>query len=581
MPLTLRRKYQNPDFWHVWGHSYTSGSAGPIDQTGRTDSMLRGAFDTEANNFQNHGVSGSRITITGRATGGWTRVMQEKVPSVTRGGPYAGDGGASLLFWGINDLGLLGNTTQMRAAWTHAMRSCISRARASTIWENDNASRLAYGAGFTNLSGTAEIGSGDSVRQSTVSGGTATVTLTLPADYKGETVVMQFWGVASDTGNGGTVTFTGTAIASTPHTGTTIYTGAAMPAATLSQTPIVKRFTGLTSAQAGQTIIATVSAIDASGTVYFDCAWLEPLAPPVVLVCGINRLTTSGYAFYGGWSGTQGQKDADVAAWNAQTVSVISEFDSMVQYVDIDAYVGNNTATTSDGIHPNEYGAGLIVDAMMIALGRIAPTSIYGITAGINAPSRRSGQMLRPRLAGHWYTADARQYGAYTPPVSGDMFAIPFQVTSPRDRYNQFGVEVSTAGSVNGAIRWGIYDDVGQSGYPQCLVTELSSGGAFTVSFAAAAKPNTANAYVWIPDPGLYWLVTKITTTGTGIQYRAITGPSTMMPNASTGGQGNITPSGWKLTGQGTTAFPAVFPAGAALSDNCPAMFAKLLQVNS
>lgn len=568
MPLTRRERYQNPDFWHIWGHSYVAGAVGSIDQTGRVDSILRGAFDTEANNFQNHAVSGARVTIRGRSTGGWTRVMQEKVPSLTRAAPYAPDGGAGVLFWGINDIGLLGNTTQMRTAYTNALRAVISRHRASTVWEDTNA-KFTYGAGFTQLAGTEDIGSGTSCRQATTTTA-ATITLTLPADYNGEVVTLQFWGVAHDTGGGGTVTFSGTA----GVTGT-LSTSAAMPAATLSQVPIVRRVTNLTSANAGQTIIATVTSLDAGGTVYFDCAWLEAKAAPAVLVCNINRLTASGYAFYGGWSGTEGTKDSDVQAWNTAITNVVAEFDSMVQLVDIDALIGKNTALTSDGIHPNEYGAALIVDAMIDALRRITPPSTYGVAASINAPSPRGGQLMRTRRSGFWYTADAsRGTGTSYSAVLGDLWAIPIIVTGARERWVQLSMEVVAAGTVSSAIRWGLYDDIGGSGYPQCLVNEATAaGGPFTVALSAGVKTSPASgtgSISWVVDPGLYWLVLKVTTGGTGQTYRSLAGPSLQMPNLTATGAASVMPSGWKLTGQGSTALPGTFPLGAALSDNAP-----------
>lgn len=268
--------FQLPDYWNIHGHSYANGSAGSIDQRGRVDSKLRGAFDVEANNFQNHAIAGARLCEAGANKGGWTRIMKAHVPSLTRGGPYSRIGGSSMLLYGINDLGWIGNDTQVRNSFMNSLRAGISRCRSARIYEDTDAA-WSYGAGWTSLGGIPDIGSGSSARQATTTTN-AVATFTLPTDYKGETLTFQFWGVPHATAGGGTVTFGGAALSGKAANGTTLYTGGAMPAGSLSQTAIVKRITDLTSAQAGQAITITVTQVDASGTVYLDCAWLEALA---------------------------------------------------------------------------------------------------------------------------------------------------------------------------------------------------------------------------------------------------------------------------------------------------------------
>jgi hypothetical protein len=570
VPILNRPEHQNPDFWHVFGHSYVSQTGGTYDQTGRPDALLRGALDIEFSSWANHARNGAILTIHGRLNSGWTRVMQERVQNLLRGGPYAPDGGAALLFWGINDLGLMGNDPQMKASYKNALRAVISRCRASRIYEDTDAT-ITYGAGFTNLGGVDDIGSGSSCRQCTTLG-TGTVTYTLPSDYKGETVTFQFWGMPHATGNGGTVTFGGTA----GYSGPTLYTGAAMPAGTLAFTPIVRRITGLTSANAGQTITATVTSLDAGGTVYFDCAWLEALAPNIVLVTNINRLTATGYAFYGGWTGTEAQKDADVLEWNGNIASVIAEFDQAVQVVDIDGVIAKDPAITSDGIHPNEYGGGEIVDACLIALRRASSVGGKGATANFNTPAPRTSPMLVARLSGFWHSPEYTAYGTAYTAVAGDQFAMPFWISEARDRWTRIGVEATN--SVTGtSVRWGIYDSSFlTAGYPfpQNLWVEPTSAGAFAITSGAGVKQSPTSgtgSFTFIPDPGLYWLVIKFTVIGVAHTFQTLKGPNRHMPSQTSTGLGGTAPSSWKLTGQGTTALPSTYPqTGSALVDPSP-----------
>ncbi|MFG3439930.1 SGNH/GDSL hydrolase family protein [Nonomuraea sp. NPDC047897] len=551
-----------PDYWNVFAHSYFNFTAGTLYQTGRADAIFRGSMDIEHNNWRNYAASGAMLTQEGRSHGGYARVLQEVTKS-QRTGPYAADGGAAVICYGINDMGNKGVSVQVRTAFQHALRTVVSRWRASAIYEDSynlgtNPGQISYGAGFTQSTGTSEFASGSSIRRAT-STTSATITITLPADYGGQPVVVCFVGSAG--AFGGTVTFSGTAgVTGTLSTSNVITFG--------SHCPVVRRITGLTAANAGQTIVMTVTAVDASGAVEFDCWWIEATNPAPVIVCNIARLTAAGYA---GYSNTV--TDSDVATWNAAIADVIAEFDSMVQIADIDAALGKDTALfASDGVHPNEFGAARIADALLAATRRLTPSTSLGNAAHLNVSSLRSGQLLRPRLSGFWYTADGAGTGSNYTAVAGDMFALPIQVTGSRERWVRMAVEAiaSVAGT---AIRWGIYDDIGASGYPMCLLAEPSSSGAFTITTGAGVKmsPTSGQGSLNQPlDPGVYWLVLKFTTAGTSHTFRSLKGPSLLLPNLSAGGQGNITPSGWKLTGQGTGQLPNTFPAGAALSDSCP-----------
>lgn len=574
MPLSARREYQIPDFWTVFGHSYMQYAFGTFYQTGRADSLLRASFDIEHANWQNFSVNGARAFTEGASTGGFGRFLN-RVKRPQRGGPYVADGGTLLLDYGINDIGLLGNTTQLRAGFIHAMRTMISRWRASVIYENgfQVGTRTSYGAGF---GAVAAVGytSGDSAHWCT-STTNANFTLTLPSDYAGEPVGIGLVGASST--SGGTITWSGTA----GVTGTTS-TSDIMPTGAVTHAPVTKRITNLTSANAGQTIIGTVTALDAGGAVMLDCWWLESRMPPPVIVCNIARLTAAGYTGnYAGWSGTEASRDADVQAWNADLAALVAEFDSMVQIADLDAVIGKDaTALFTDGLHPNETGAAEIVDAIRNAVLRITPTSVSP-TQNINPSAPRAGPSLRPHINGLWYTSDHLGTLLTVTPAVGDFWAIPMWVTQGREFWNRLATRTgSTAGATNTTqIRWGLYDDVGWTGYPGELVNEATAAGVLSLSTSAntiSMSPTSGTGSItWVLDPGLYWLAIKYTAIRTTPQsITSLQGPNDVLSNLTSGGDiyaaATNYPNGYKLTGQGTTAFPGTFPTGAVATVSAP-----------
>ena len=574
MPLMKRPDYQVPDYWNVFSHSYMQYAFGTFYQTGRADALFFASMDSEGTNRQNWGVNGARATIEGYSTGGFARFYKgSKKPQ--RGGPYVSDGGAALFCYGINDLGLVGNTSQVKTAFGHAMRTMISRWRMGVIYENDFqvGTRTSYGAGFGSVA-AAGYTSNDTahwVFNTTVN---ANFTLTLPSDYNGETVAVTLVGAGGV--GGGTVTWGGT----TGVSGTTS-TSNIMPSSAVSHCPVTKRFTGLTAANAGQTITGTVTQIDASGAVMLDYWGLESKDPSPVIVCNTARLTAAGYTSnYASWSGTEASRDQDVADLNSVLAGVVAEFDGMVQVADIDSVINKQASfLASDGLHPNEYGAAAIVDAIQDARKRLSPTSTSQ-TRNFNVPSPRASAVRRPRRTSTWYTAE------HVPPPSaatmslgtaGDLWAIPVIVTEAKEFWNRLVFEVVSA-SAAGTIRWGIYDDVSWSGYPSEIVSEpTAASGALSTGTAAATvmSPTSGNgSFQTVMDPGLYWLGFLVVTAGTSVVIRQLQGPNGVMPNTlSTGALAQTLatmPNGWKATGVATTAMPTSFPSGATATAGAP-----------
>lgn len=572
--------WQKPGFWRAFGHSYLENQLGTADQTGRPDGIFRDIMSILFNEWHNFAVTGSRVIQQGVSQGGYARMFQA-VPGAIRGAPYVSNGGATLLCWGINDLGKSGPGDTYLSAYIDAMRTCISRARMASIKENTDSS-IAYGAGFTLASNSTEWTSGDTYRTATATTN-ANFTITLPSDYDGSPVVLCFNGIV----NGGSGTFSGTA----GVTGT-FNTSNIIPAAEASHCPRIKRITNLTSANAGQTIIFTVNTIDASGSVDFDCWWIESANPPPVVVMDLCRLNSLGYSGFAAISGnTVAVNDGHVQRWNDALYRLCAEFDTMVQVAYCDAAVNKNAdwLWSVDGVHPNEFGSAQLADAMKDAVGRLVTpvtnvpaSSGLGPAAYMNSPAPRGGQVVRMHRTGQsaWYTADVRGIGgtAYTA-VSGHLWALPFQVTNPRLRINMFACEVTTASATTaGTIRWGIYDDPGQTGYPFGLMHELTSAGAFSVGTTTGVKTSpaapSAGSIDKPLDAGVYWLAFLVVTIGSATNvYRSVQGPNLLIPNLSTTGaplSATTMPVAYRLTGQSTTALPSKFPAGASLLDNCP-----------
>ncbi len=554
-----------PNTWTAIGHSYLQFAASSYNQRSRLDSILRGRWDVEPTNWVNLAIAGSRLTVQGAAQGGWSTMFREvnKLPAKTA--PYTSSDGGLLICTGINDLGTLGGATaQMQTAFGHAVRTAISRWRASTIFET-TASNTAFGGTWTTETTQQDTASGGEWRYTTANA--ATVTITLPADYNGEPVVPCFIGRPG--ANGATITFTGTALAGKPELNSTINLNDVMPAASLSNVPVIKRITSLTSANAGQTIICTTSSN--IGLIYYDGWWLEAKEAPPVIVCNVARPTAAAIsATWPGWTAQTGSHDNDVAAFNTVITNVKAEFDSMVQIADIDSVLAKTAANFTDGLHPNEIGAARCVDEIDYARRRLAPTGTSRSPAlNMNmAPRYAGGQRFR-RRKGYYHTSEHTAAGSAYALVAGDMFAIPFEVTEMDEKFDRFALEKVAAGSATGTIRWGIYADYMGTGYPDIQLQELTFGGALTVTNVGGVQLNPAAQFTWYADIGLWWLVMKIETAGTGITLATVSGPNPYMPPASTAGAFTSAPRavGWKLTGQATGAFTAAafttFPAGA------------------
>lgn len=292
MPLTPAPVNPLPFFWSFYGHSYYQGAYGVHGPSGRADSIMRSLFGLEAvTATKNHAAIGAKLTWSGLQQAGWARLFQnEKGITINPGYPDVAYDGAFFLGWGINDVGTNGQTTQNNTAYQHAMRAVISRARCAREWDPGHAI-FVYGAGFVVQNFQWENSSGDTYYQAT-STTNATISHTIPADFKGGTYVFCF--LCQPGVKGATFTWGGTA----GITGTTSTSNITPAGSGAGRTPMVRRITNLTTANAGQTVTLTVTAIDATGSADFCGAWIESPWPPPVLVANTPRLESIGYAAY-------------------------------------------------------------------------------------------------------------------------------------------------------------------------------------------------------------------------------------------------------------------------------------------
>jgi hypothetical protein len=574
-----------PDFWQIHGHSWFQFQTGPSgDQTGRVDALTRAAFDIEYMGWRNRAFTGARAMANGRQMGGWTRAMQPRgIPG--RAAPYANDGGATILCWAWNDAATYGlQNAATRQSLVDCHRSVISRCRASSVWETTNAARWAF-TNWTLTQPGLDTSTNNTLRQVTVTT-TNNATLTLPTDYDGGVVAVGF--LLRPGATGVTLTITGTAATAAGFSGTTFYTGGGGQG-TSEYGYTVKRFTTMTAANAGQTIIFTCTGLDASAPIGFlDSAWIESKTPPPVIVCNLHKSIINGanYGYYGAfnntWSGTstrtEAQMDADVDTYNGQLATMVAtDFDGMVQIADVDQALNPGGVKgiankTSDGIHPNEFGAGPIVDAIVAAKDRMTPPAgAWGTTLSFNGPAPRAGVVQRPHPLAYPYNGPdvmgRTDAAGVVPGAAGDLWAFPYVITGARETYSAFSIEVTTVGTVTSTWRFAVYDDVDQIGYPQILMpgSDPTTSAAFSPGIVSTGMRDSGSFNLgagFVADPGFYWLVCKIDTLGTSQQIRTVAGQTLMVPSRIAAGT-PVLATGYKLTGQGTGALPSAFPLAA------------------
>lgn len=271
----------------AFGHSYiTGGGVSYVDKQYITilGGMLRAKlFDLGLGGSQAANDQSWLGSVQSQGGFGW--VLQNYSPT-SSAAPYTPSNTLPYIHFGHNDLQQHSHdgTGAPRTIFKTAIRTILSRLSAARIFENTDSS-VAYGVLTWQAACPCTFrNSGLSYRP--IPGNTATITLTLPADYDGSPVAIGFTVYPT---SDGTITFSGTA----GVTGTVNFAGLAYAAGgTLfrrdSSNCHTYRITTLTSANAGQTIIMTVSGVSAS-------TFSTPAAFGALTVNGTPGATTYGY----------------------------------------------------------------------------------------------------------------------------------------------------------------------------------------------------------------------------------------------------------------------------------------------
>lgn len=290
MPLTKPPTLTNPAIGSdvtIFGHSYlTGGGVSYVDKQYITllGGLLRAKLFDLALGGSQVGNDESWLGST-QSRGGFGWLLQNVNPS-SAAAPYTPSNTIPYIHWGHNDMAQHSQDANglSRTVFKTAIRTALSRLSASRIFENTDAS-VAYGV-LTWQAANSCLWRNSGSSYQPVPGDTATITITLPADYDGSPVALGFTVYPT---SDGTITFSGTA----GVTGTVSFTGLAYSnGGTLFQRDSsnchTHRITNLTSANAGQTIIMTISGVSAT-------AFSTPSAPGALTVNGTSGSTTYGY----------------------------------------------------------------------------------------------------------------------------------------------------------------------------------------------------------------------------------------------------------------------------------------------
>jgi len=235
---------------------------------------------------------------------------------------------------------------------------------------------------------------------------------------------------------------------------------------------LVKRFV-CTAADAGKTIVATVSGLVASDTthnkVMFDSVWIESDNPPPAVVANMPRFS---YALpYASVS------HSDYATWNTDTANIVAEFDSSVKVADLDSAFYPRDATlngaitnvaTSVPVTANStsfaFTAGMVVtcdgeDMLVSAVSGSYPSYTLTVTRGYNSTSAVSHLSGRPISDGSWWHTDRIHHNALGHAVCAKVIYDALVSVAPSSTSNQLALasgcwtqdtKVATLGVVDG-----------------------------------------------------------------------------------------------------------------------------------
>lgn len=392
--------YASPSRVNMYGHlGSTAGFAGT--GTGNTPGdwlvaeVLGGMMRLDEEDMRSNNTAGAILVKETLAAGGQSTVVQWMRKTQSRGKPYVAKDGVTVFCYGIYDLGSVtsgqgfgvadhldgAGSTSANGAIVNTLRSLICRARASVIYDVPAGTGTAPWTVLTMSapSGAVDYASGstrplasDGTFRQMVTVTTHTFTFTIPADVQnGSEIAFDFLGCNGTFG--GTITWTGTAATSGGLFSSGITSQITNVAdAGFGHGRFVKRFTGLMASHAGQTIIGTLTQVDASGAVNLDCAYITGPRPSQVIVCGQYRLLAAGYTSFAGsyWAGvSEATCDATIQTLNTNLLALHNEFGPEVEFADLDAALNKQAAFfAADGVNINEDGAMIIAQVISRAV---------------------------------------------------------------------------------------------------------------------------------------------------------------------------------------------------------------------
>lgn len=331
----------------VFGHSYTRASNA---STGYTSWQAKLADMLKVQRTYNYGRGSAKTHDPSLGVG----YVREHLLRTRTAGPYHPSSDLAVVMYGINDLSLVADA---RFFLQH-LRNLLALVNATAVFENSDGS-VAHSSGSTQTiaSALACAGfhyNGGTERQITTT--PSTTTITVPSDYPGSPISLQFRVTSADTVVG-TITVDGNPAEFTDGSpaGVLSYAPADYCGENLAAT-VTKRLVPL--APGAHSIVVTYTSI--TGTARFDRWQIESPVAPVVAVCNVARITSPAATGYG-------EGDERVALWNAALPALIAEFDNAV-LVDIDTPLGKSSAYFADGRHVNDDGMALIAKAIYDAI---------------------------------------------------------------------------------------------------------------------------------------------------------------------------------------------------------------------
>jgi acetyltransferase-like isoleucine patch superfamily enzyme len=335
-----------PNRLEVSGHSIAFGG-GVSAFEHRFTTKLAGLLDAEE---VNRAVAGAiacwQETGADPGDGGYARVLQCFERPHDLQAPHA-DGRIALAYYGLNDLAVLGPGGL--GPFRHALRTVISRHRASAVFEESDPS-VSYAGTWSARAAEGPDCSGDGVMETAGDG--ASLIVSLSDEFPGGTVALGFVALP---GGGATHAFE---LDGAPA-GDLVTRGATDPLG--HRTGTVMRLRELTPG-------AHRIACRVSGATAFDYWQLErEPAPPVLVPLAYPLRQWDGYD---GWP--HPPDEAGVRALNDAIGAVAAEFGPRVLLLNTAAVVASDGALLAGGTYPNDAGHAALARACAAAVERLA-----------------------------------------------------------------------------------------------------------------------------------------------------------------------------------------------------------------